>query len=295
MVINQPQFNPKKKNKVNPIIIMGGVAIVLGLAAAIGVGQYLTNEQSKNNDLVAKRSIIIATRDLTPGSKLTTDDIASKEVSAESIPPNAPSNLNVLINRELKSPVFKDEIITELKLIPFTAGSGIPSVLPPGTRAITLRINDIIGVGGHLKPGDFVDILSVYKADGETQSKAIFENVRVLAIGSMTIIPQPPTSSGAPAVQEVSTTVTVVVSPEDAEKLFLASNSGQFQFSLRPYGDNVTVASAGSNLEDVYGYIANPTYSRKKSKLRKTKGYPYDRKNVEVILGSVRSYETFLD
>jgi len=285
MVINQPQFTPQKKNKVNPVLLMGAFAVVLGLVSAIGIGQYLNKQTAKVNELTVMKAAVVASKDIPPGVKLKSEDLTTKEFPSQTIPMDCPATPNLIVGREVKNQILKDEVVTEAKLLPIIVASGLPTLIPVGMRGVTVRVNDIIGVGGFVKPGDYVDIIAIYKNKNETISKAIFENIQVLAAGEKALDPK-----AVPDVApKIVSLLTVAVTPQDAEKLFLVSTSGQFQFSLRAFGDKSIIASEGIYPEDVYGYVGGSSPNRKKGGV--LDGVFTPRKNIELILGNVREYK----
>ncbi len=289
MGINQPDFTPQKKNKVSPLILMGGFAVVLGLIAAIGIGQYLTSQQQKVQELTVMKKVIVASHDIPAGAKLIEADVVVKEYPAQQVPADYPSSFNLLKNREVKAPILKDDFVTEAKLVPIVVASGLTAIIPPGMRAITIMITDVSGVSGFIKAGDYIDVLSLYKTKEDFVSKSIFEHVLVLAVGTSLPDPKAPPSNASNVVNQL----TLAVTPEDAEKIFLATNTGQIQLTLRPFGDKNIVASAGIFPEDVYGYSDGDGSSRRNRLGGATPSLMAPKKNIEVILGGSRSYKVF--
>lgn len=285
MVINQPQFTPKTKNKVSPVVLMGAFAVVLGLVAAIGIGQYLSKSQEQVKKLEVMKAVVVASHDIIPGSKLTEKDLTIKEFPAQTVPSDYPTAVNLIIGREVKNPILKEEVVTEAKLVPVSIASGLPTLIPPGMRALTIRVNEISGVSGFIKPGDFIDVLSIYKNKDEVVCRSVFENLLVVAVGDKILDPK----AAPDAAPKIVSQLTLAVSPEDAEKLFLVSTTGQFQLSLRAFGDKDLLASQGTYPEDVYGYLDG--VSHKDRGQVNTPSAP--KKNIELIIGNFRTYKYF--
>lgn len=286
MVINQPQFNPKTKNKISPIILMGAFAVGLGLIAAIGIGQYLMKSQEQVKSVQVMKAVVVASHDVLPGTKLTDKDLTIKEFPAASVPSDYPSAVNLIIGREVKNPILNEEVVTEAKLVPIVIASGLPSLLPPGMRAVTIKVNEISGVSGYIKPGDFVDILSIVKSRDDAVCRSVFENLLVVAVGDKLLDPKAAPDSAPRVVSQV----TLAVSPEDAEKLFLVTTTGQFQLSLRAFGDKTVLASQGTYTEDVYGYDGIGSHKDRGKSVASAIG---PKKNVELIIGNFKTTKYF--
>jgi pilus assembly protein CpaB len=134
------------------------------------------------------------------------------------------------VGRALITNVVQNEPILESKLAPREAGAGLPATIPEGMRAVSVAVNEVIGVAGFVQPGTMVDVIAVGSPGGsggsETLSKTVLENVKVLAAGQQ--ITQD--AQGKPHTVPV---VTLLVSPEDADKLTLAATQARIQLALR--------------------------------------------------------------
>ena len=234
MAINQPPINPKTKSKINPLILMTVGATFLGFIAAFGIWQYLSQTQQKVKELTVTRAVVVAAKQIQAGAKLTDQDLAIKQVPAQTIPKDYPSSPDALKGRVIRSTLEKDEVVTESRLIAEGAAGGLPMVIPQGHRAITIQVNEVIGVGGFVNPGDHVDILSVFnKKEEQLFSKTILQNVLILAVGDKVLDPNLVSDPQPKIVSQV----TIALTPEDSEKIALASQSGELQLVLRPHGD----------------------------------------------------------
>jgi len=188
-----------------------------------------------------------------------------------------------VIGRALMAGVVPGEPILEARLAPKDAGGGLASVIPVGKRAVSVRVNEIIGVAGFVLPRTRVDVLVSVNPGGEkgrSASRMILQNVEVLAAGQK--IEQD--EQGKP---ETVNVITLLVTPPEAEKLTLASNEGDLQLALRNSLDLDSVATTGSVLSNLIHQEKRPTPAPKGEK-------PVSRfLRVEVIRGSHRSTETF--
>ncbi len=136
-----------------------------------------------------------------------------------------------MVNRGLIATVAENEPLTEGKLAPLEAGAGLPPSIPPGMRAISVKVNEVVGVAGFVVPGTRVDVM-VTLADRQKEQKSltrtVVSNVQVLTAG--TRYDQEKAKEGAPI---PSTVVTLLVTPDDGERIALAASEGQIMLAFR--------------------------------------------------------------
>ena len=286
MAINQPPINPKTKSKINPLILMTVGATFLGFIAAFGIWQYLSQTQQKVKELTVTRAVVVAAKQIQAGAKLTEQDLAIKQVPAQTIPKDYPSSPDALKGRVIRSTLEKDEVVTESRLIAEGAAGGLPMVIPQGHRAITIQVNEVIGVGGFVNPGDHVDILSVFnKKEEQLFSKTILQNVLILAVGDKVLDPNLVSDPQPKIVSQV----TIALTPEDSEKIALASQSGELQLVLRPHGDEYFYETEGAGVEDVYGYLPGPPSGDQNLAALAASSSKTPQNFIEVILGDQKT------
>ena len=298
MAINPTPFTPKTRNRLVPLVVMMFVAVVLGLTAAVGIWQYLSKTQQKVKELSVTRAVVVAAKQISAGTKLAETDLAIKQLPAQAVPKGYPSSIEQIKGRIVKNTLQTEEIITEGKLVGVGAVGGLPSVIPPGQRAITLMVNDVIGVGGFVNPGDRVDVLAIYKKSAnENISNTVLQNLLVLAAGDKIF--------DATNIQEpqnmVVPNLTLAVSPKEAEVLYLASEASKLQFVLRPRSENNIVSSIGSTFEDLFGYFASSEPGLGNGNAKETPQTPSTaqaqninlppKKSIEFILGTRRFFK----
>ncbi|MBI3591637.1 MAG: Flp pilus assembly protein CpaB [Candidatus Melainabacteria bacterium] len=289
MAINPTPLTPKTKNKMNPLIVMTVLAVFLGMVAALGIWQYLNKAQQQVKELSVTRAVVVANKQISAGAKLSEQDLAIKQLPVHAVPKDYPSSIKLINGRIVKSTIQADEIITEAKLVGKGSAGGMPVVIPPGYRAITVKVNEVVGVGGFINPGDHIDILATVKQDNENYSKTILQNVLILAVGDKildpNLIPDP--------LPKVVSQVTVALGPVDSEKLALAQETGQLHLVLRPYGESKVLSTNGIGLEDVYGSIIQkqiPMNSMQPPSLVAAGSSSVIKNSIEVILGDERTY-----
>ncbi len=158
------------------------------------------------------------------------------------VPDGAFDDLSLLVGRGVIAAMVRHEPILDAKLAPVDAGAGLPPVIPTGLRAVSVRVNEVIGVAGYVLPGTRVDVVATVSPNSRPEnatSKVVLANVEVLAAG--TRIEQDIDRDDPIQV----TVVTLLVTPEQAEKLTLASTEGKIQLALRNPADKSTPTTPG--------------------------------------------------
>ena len=213
------------RSRMLPVLL---VALLAGGALAFGTYSYLQNIPVKTVTVPTKR-VVVANADLSLGSELRRDDLKTIEWPASTVPEGAFEDANALLGRGLISSVVRHEPILPGKLASKEAGSGLPPIIPTGKRAMSVRVNEVIGVAGYVLPGTRVDVIATQASNrGEDMtSKVVLSNVQVLTAGTRV---EHDTKENKP--MQV-TVVTLVVTPEESEKLTLASTEGKIQLALR--------------------------------------------------------------
>jgi Flp pilus assembly protein CpaB len=139
-------------------------------------------------------------------------------------------------------PRKKNEAVLSTKLASREAGSGLASLLPENMRAAAVRVDDVVGVAGFIQPDDHVDVIVTMRLErgGETTSRVILQNVRVLAVGQQLGVDEQKRNQAMPV-----TVATLLVSTEESEMLALASAQGRLLLTLRPWADKNQIATLG--------------------------------------------------
>jgi len=159
--------------------------------------------------------------------------------------------------------MFENEPILDAKLAPVGSGAGLPAVIPPGMRAVSIRVDEVVAVAGFVGPGTRVDVMLTGVSNNESQTRTILENVQVLAAGQKI---QPDAQGRAEKVN----VVTLLCSSEDAAKVTLGASDGHIQLLLRNPMDGEKAAHVSSVLRgSLFGVVppqvrpAAPTPVRK--------------------------------
>jgi pilus assembly protein CpaB len=226
------------------------LAVVTGLLAAYGVYRYLKQQEARASDTAlptfVSQRVAVATADLALGTMLTPADVQIRMWPETLVPVGSFSTVEELEGRVLKTPVALGEPILASKLAPEGSSGGFSSLIPPGMRAVTVAVNVVSGVGGFILPQTKVDVLVTVSVLGKPEERAtrtILQNVEVLAVD------QTYEKDSDDPVQVKS--VTLLVTPEEAEKLTLAANEGVLQLALRSGVDEELHASDGVALKEL--------------------------------------------
>src|SRR5471030_2676331 len=200
---------------------------------------------------IPTRPVVVAAADLDIGAELRREDIRIIDWPANAVPANAISDPQEVIGRGLILPVIENEPFLPMKLASKEAGSGLPPVIPPGLRAVSVRVNEVIGVSGYVLPGTRVDVVATVSPSGQGSdmtSKVILTNVQVLAAGTKI---DRETDKNKPMPVSV---VTLLVNPEEAERLTLASTEGKIQLALRNPLDKTIPQTPGVQPAALFGF-----------------------------------------
>jgi pilus assembly protein CpaB len=193
--------------------------------------------------------VAVANKSLPVGTLLTTSDVKLVAWPASSPVAGSFSTAEEIAARGLITPVAENEPITANKLAAKEAGGGLPPTITAGMRAISVKVNEVIGVAGFVVPGTRVDVVvTLSRREGESLSRVVVSNVQVLTAG--TKFDQEQAKDGKPV---PSTVVTLLVTPEDAERIALASAEGSIMLTLRNPLDTNPTETKGTRLASLMG------------------------------------------
>ena len=229
------------------------LAITAGGAFAFGTYNYVQNLPVRTTT-IPTRPVTVAASDLEVGAELTRDDIRIVDWPANAVPANSIGDPKEVIGRGLLMPMIQNEPFLPMKLASKEAGAGLPPAIPPGLRAVSVRVNEVIGVAGYVLPGTRVDVVATVsptQQQADMTSKVILTNVQVLAAGTKI---DRDTEKNKPMPVSV---VTLLVDPEEAERLTLASTEGKIQLALRNPLDKTTPATRGIRPAVLLGLAAS--------------------------------------
>ena len=202
--------------------------LALGLGAFVSFTVYRTLQSRTASTAEPGVDVLVAANDLAIGSKIEDKDVRVVKFPAGNLPPGALNRKSQVIGRGVVMGIGKGEFILPNKLAAENAGAGLPGLIPPGMRAVSVRVNEVVAVAGFVVPGTRVDVLLTGTPGNgsEEQTTTVLENVAVIAAGQKL----ERNSAGEPQMTPV---ITLLVSPDDAQKLTLASTEGRIQLALR--------------------------------------------------------------
>jgi pilus assembly protein CpaB len=273
------------------VFIVLVLALGAGGALAYGTYNYIQNAPVKTVS-VPTRPVVVAASDLQLGAELRADDLQVVAWPANAVPEGAFSQQSELVGRGLVAPVVRYEPLLPSKVASKEAGSGLPPAIPQGMRAVSVRVNEVIGVAGYVLPGTHVDVLVTATPNdqrADTTSKVVLTNVQVLTAGTKL---EQAGDKGKPLAVSV---VTLLVTPEQSERLTLASTEGKIQLALRNPLDQGAPSTPGIRPAVLLGTPAPSARPTVRPAANKTTpvpaAEPAPAPTIEVIRGDKRVFE----
>jgi len=226
------------------------LSVVIGLGAAFFGAGWLSQQGA-----MASNKVVVAAVDVDLGSRLNPQMLSEVEWPSGSVPSGAFRDIKTLQDRVAKTSIMRGEAILEAKLAPVGTKGGLSAVIGEGKRAITVKVNEVIGVAGFALPGNYVDVLVNTQQDGQGAdakqiSKIVLEHMLVLAVAQE--------ASRDDTKPKVVNAVTLEVTPEEAEKLDLARSVGTLSLVLRNQVDKDPVETAGVRKADLLKVAETP-------------------------------------
>lgn len=217
------------------------ISILVGAAAVVVAARWVTQQAS-----IATRKVAVATRDLEVGTRLRPDMVQLVDWPAGAPLKDPFGQVEPLYDRVINTQVLRGEPILAARLAPPGEKGGLSAVLEEGKRAITVKVNEIVGVAGFALPGNYVDVMVNTPDDANRPvSKIVLERILVLAVAQDT------TATGE-AKPRVVNAVTLEVTPEQAEKIDLARSVGSLSLVLRSQVDKGSAATVGARKGDLF-------------------------------------------
>lgn len=228
--------------------LMFAVSLLAGLLAIVLAARWLHAQGAR----VTTR-VVVAAVDLPLGTPLAPEHTRLVDWPSGAVPSGAFADPARLAARVLRTSVARDEPLLEAKLAPQGARGGLSAVISPGKRAISVRVNDVVGVAGFALPGNYVDVIVATRDERKSRedqsiSRIVLEKILVLAVGD-----EVGRDDTAPKVVKA---VTLEVTPAQAEVLDLARSVGQLSLVLRNQVDAAPVRTAGVTKDDLLGVRA---------------------------------------
>lgn len=234
--------------------------VMVAVSVAVAVGAvYWASQWVRDQAKVSTGKVVVAKTDIDLGSRLNAVMLKVADWPKSSIPEGAVSDPELIKDRVVKTTVLAGEPVLESKLAPIGTKGGLSAVIGEGKRAMTVRVNDVVGVAGFALPGNYVDIVvnteeeAGRQADGRNKSisKIVLDHILVLAVAQESSVRE----EGKP---KVVNAVTLEVTPDQAEKLDLARSVGQLSLVLRNQLDTSPVTTEGSTKQSMLNRVEIP-------------------------------------
>jgi pilus assembly protein CpaB len=279
------------------VFIVFVLAITAGGVFAFATYNYVQKLPARSGSSIPTKPVVVAASDLGVGAEIGQDDVRVVEWPANALPAGAIGEPSEVIGRGLVMPMIQNEPFLPMKLASKEAGSGLPPAIPAGLRAVSVKVNEVIGVAGYVLPGTRVDVVATVSPNGnatDITSKVVLTNVQVLAAGTKI---ERDTDKNKPMPVSV---VTLLVDPEEAERLTLASTEGKIQLALRNPLDKTTPSTHGIRPAALLGFAAPAQRAAVRTKIASGAAAPTsapiaapvpDVPTVEIIRGDKRSHE----
>ena len=279
------------------------VSIGIGLGAVVLASQWISRQAAT----IVSSKVVVAAIDIDLGTPLTPQMLKLADWPRGSVPNGATKDIKTLDARVVKTSLLRGEPVLESKLAPLGATGGLSAVIGQGNRAMTVRVNDVVGVAGFALPGNYVDIVvntedESVKAENVNKSisKIVLEHIMVLAVAQE--------QSRDETKPKVVSAVTLEVTPDQAEKLDLARSVGTLSLVLRNQVDKSLVATAGSTKKALLNRLEPPAMvatlekpqvktvfktAVKKPIVHKAEMNKATYQQVEVVRGTTKTVEEF--
>ncbi|MGE0460836.1 MAG: Flp pilus assembly protein CpaB [Vicinamibacterales bacterium] len=243
-------------NRTNRTLIVFLLSVLVAGVASFFV--YRAVQQIPVREVEVKSyQVAVASKALPVGTMLTPSDVRLVAWPASSPVAGGYTTVEEVVNRGLIASVVENEPLTSAKVAEAAAGAGLPPTITAGMRAISVKVNEVIGVAGFVVPGTRVDVVVTLARQEDSVSRVVVTNVQVLAAG--TRYDQEQARDGKPL---PSTVVTLLVTPQDAERIALASAEGQIMLTLRNPIDTEPTETKGTRMAALMGAPEPPPVTR---------------------------------
>ncbi len=260
-------------------VIQLGAALVLSLVAGVLTLRWVNGATHTQTVQQVQRqgiAVVVAARDMRRGETLLPEMLKTVSYLPESLPKQYFGTTETVHGRILSATVAQNEIISEIRLIPKGAKSGISATIALGKRALGVKGNKVLGLSGFVQPGNRVDVVVTLedpKTPNKFQTKTVLENIPVLATGTV----MEDNGKGEPAPVD---TYTLEVTPQEGEKLALAATRGTLNFALRNPEDESSILTSGATVPTTLASLRQATTQKASSRKRRP------RQSIELIVGS---------
>lgn len=220
-----------------PILVV--ISLLLAVGAAWVANRWLTAQAASTGSGPNTVTVLTAAIDIPLGTRIESRHVAPIPMLAETVPASAFKDLKVIEGKIAIAQIVKGEMLLAPRFADQGSGSALAAVVGENMRAVSVRVNDVVGVAGFLLPGNRVDVVAAYRERMDTLSETVVQNIKVLAIDQ--------SASSDKNEPVIVRAVTLEVTPADAEKLILAEQRGSIQLALRnPLDESITKKAVAS-------------------------------------------------
>jgi pilus assembly protein CpaB len=248
-----------------------GIAVLFGLAAAFVAQRWLSGQEPAEPQAAETTSVVVARIDLPVATELSDRQLVTVDWPTAHLPKGIMTRVERAQDRVLRHPLVEGEPLLESALFPEGSEAGLTAVIAPNRRAVSVKVDPVVGVAGFVKPGTRVDVLTTLRRVDRQKpvpySKVILQDVRVLAVDQKL----EEARNGEP---EIVSVVTLEVEPVQAEQLTYASHEGRLQLALRNPADKETVETVSVGVADLLGRkrAGGPRVARSTTSVQVIKG-----------------------
>jgi pilus assembly protein CpaB len=237
-----------------------GTVLAISLAWATivaGIFYRLAGSAGSRARAESRKEVVVAARPLPVGVMLDRECLKLRVLPAENLPAGTYARLEDVVGRPVVSPIQEGEPVVEARIAAKGSGAGLAPLIPPGMRAISVRVNDVVGVAGFVLPGMRVDVLVTARPSGQsdTFTRTVLQNIQVLSAGQTT-------QTDGKSQSILAQVVTLLVDPQEAEAVTLANSEGRIQLVLRNSADAQVSATHGRRLREIFGAAPEPPAPR---------------------------------
>lgn len=266
-----------------------------GIAAWLSYGWLQKKMQVATPQRQQTVKVVVARQRVDPGHVLSSEDLTTQEWPANIVPKGSYLKPEEVVGRVTAATLTPDEVITNSKVRPEGIAGGLSAVLSNGQRAMTVRVDDVVGVGGFVNPGDHVDVLTTI-ARGESYAnnpltRIVLQNIKVLTTGERLQVSEKKIPGKSPTVSKARV-VTLEVTPKQAEILALAAQEGVLILALRAQTDQEVMATRGTRLSKLTQGVGEGESQGNGQKVTKDMAYTSEYR-IELIKGQKHVYQKF--
>jgi pilus assembly protein CpaB len=235
------------------LVIIIGLAVVVTMMVTGKVSEQESQFKRKQSELEEKMNqkgkVVYTIKDIPEGQTIPTEALEEREVEVSKIPQDAITSASLAAGRVAKYGIASGQVVSQHDLAPQGISLGFEAKLKEGMRAVTFAVDNNTGVAGFIQPESHVDIVAMVGAGADTKAQPILSDVEVIAVGQM--FQKTPGQAAVPA-----SSVTVAVTPEDAQKLIKGIVAGKLYLTLRNEKDHTPVATV--DITSLFGKSSAP-------------------------------------